>query len=155
MGPPPSQGQRGYGPGRVSRPTPDLGPVGGFESLPAPASAPINHYLRVRCLEEDRIAALTGYQSRRFRRYQAIRHLPVVGRIDPVQGRTDAPPKGFELLGRDRRNRLSNHLKMKPAHPGAGQGIGALVALGPISVIVDEEGAFGPTGSSQAARYNR
>src|SRR5690606_12498680 len=81
-------------PDRMSRPATDLGPVARLEPSPAPAAAPVDDRPDVRRLEEDGVSALTSQKPRRAGRLQPIRHIPVIGRIDPMKGRTQVPPQG-------------------------------------------------------------
>lgn len=149
-----AKGQPADGPGGMPGPASDRGQIGQMEGAKTLTAEPVRRDQGIRSLKEDAVSALARQQPVRPQCREPTRGVAVVGRIDPLQGGTEPRGQGREIRLGDRRHRLADGLERNAALFGGRLGVSALVALGVVTVIVDEGHPPGVTGRLQTARHD-
>ena len=145
-----AEGVAEHRPGRMPGPARHGGDEGRRRGGQTLAATAVDDHGRIGRLEEHRVAALAGEQPRRPAPAHPPGHLDVIGDIDALQGGPHAVAERIELGQGDGLDRLSHRGQVQTQQRRRRDGVGALVALAPVAMEVEEAGAVREPGRLEA-----
>ena len=98
---------------------------------------------------EDGVSALAAEDAGCARRLGAARHVCIIGHIQPVQAGSQGLAEAHQLFDRDGGDGLPRILQGYAQRFSRFSGPGALIALAPGAMVVDEGGVFRSAGGDQ------